>query len=221
VKPRAGRSVRRIFVAVLAAITLAFLAYARWHSNFVHAAHTLLERHPRLAGVHLNIEPLPDGDQNFLKLLDEMRVALPVGKLISVAAYPPPTRWHPLPDVHWEEGYFREVASRCDHLAVMMYDAAQKIPKAYQRLMADWTAEVLDWSQGKSVLLGVPIYDDAGVGYHDPKVEYLRHALLGIHRGLSRKPVPPHYQGVAVYCDWETSNPEWKYFREHFLRAVR
>jgi hypothetical protein len=191
----------------------------RWRSNFVQAARALLDRHPRFAGVHLNIEPLPSGDEDFLKLLDEMRVALPAAKLISVAAYPPPTRWHPFPDVHWEEAYFRQVARRCDQIAVMMYDAGQKIPKTYQRLMADWTVEVLDWSEGKSVLLGVPTYDDAGVDYRDPKVENLENALRGIHRGLSRKPVPAHYQGVAIYCDWETSDTEWKYFREHFLRT--
>ena len=83
--------------------------------------------------------------------------------------------------------------------------------------MADWTVEVLDRSEGKPVLLGVPTYDDAGVGYHDPKVENLRNDLLGIHRGLSRKS-PANYQGVAIYCDWETSESEWNYFREHFLR---
>jgi hypothetical protein len=168
--------------------------------------------------VHLNVEPLPSGDKGFLVLLDEIRVALPPGKLLSVAAYPPPTRWHPFPDVHWEEPYFREVTRRCDQLATMMYDAGLKIPKTYQRLMADWTTEVLEWSDGKPVLLGVPTYDDAGVGYHDPRVENLKNALLGVHRGLLRSPLPKNYQGVAIYCDWETSDSEWAYFREHFLR---
>src|SRR5688572_20150738 len=179
----------------------------------------LLSRHPRLAGVHLNVEPLRSGDKDFLVLLEEIRGGLPPGKVLSLAAYPPPTQWHPFPDVHWEESYFREVARRCDHVAVMMYDAGQKFPKTYQRLMADWTVEVLEWSEGKAVLLGVPTYDDAGVGYHDPKVENLENALLGIHRGLLRKSMAGNYQGVAIYCDWETSDSEWAYFREHFQPA--
>jgi hypothetical protein len=178
----------------------------------------LFQEHPRLAGVQLNVEPMPSGDKAFLVLLEDVRAALPPGKLLSVAAYPPPTSWHPYPDVHWDEPYFREVARRCDQIAVMMYDAAQNLPKAYQRLMADWTLEVLEWSEGKAVLLGVPTYDDAGVGYHDPKVENLPNALSGIHRGLSQKTLPTNYQGVAIYSDWETSEAEWSHFRAHFLK---
>jgi hypothetical protein len=189
-----------------------------WRAAFVTNVQKLFAAHPRFAGVHVNIEPLPSGDTNFLKLLEELRTALPHEKLISVAAYPPPTRWHPYPDLHWDEAYYREVARRSDQLAVMMYDAAQRNSKAYQVLMANWTQEVLAWSDGKSVLLGIPTYDDADVGYHDPKVENLNNALLGIHRGLSRQSVPTNYQGIAVYCEWETSDTEWKHLREHFVK---
>ena len=168
--------------------------------------------------MHLNVEPLPSGDKDFLILLKELRAALPAGKLLSVAAYPPPSRWHPFPDVHWDDHYFREVAQQCDHIAVMTYDAGQKIPKTYQRLMADWTVEVLDWSEGSRSCLASRLYDDSGAGYHDPKVENLRNALVGIHRGLSHRSPATNYQGVAIYCDWETSDAEWAYFREHFLK---
>jgi hypothetical protein len=193
----------------------------KWRATFRANVRQLLTAHPRFAGVHLNVEPLPSGDKDFLLLLDELRAALPAGKILSIAAYPPPTRWHPFPDVHWDQSYFREVARRCDHIAVMMYDAAQKLPKTYQQLMTDWTREVLAWSEGKPLLLGVPTYDDAGVEYHDPKVENLTNALSGIHRGLSRKALPTNYQGVAVYCEWETSPAEWAYFRAHFLKHRR
>lgn len=189
---------------------------AEWRARFSANVQSLIAAHPRLAGVQINVEPLTSGDTNFLQMLDELRAALPKGKLLSVAAYPPPTWWHPYEDVHWDEKYFREVARRSDQMAVMMYDAAQRIPKTYQHLMADWTQEVLAWSEGKPVLLGVPTYDDAGVGYHDAKVENLTNALRGIHRGLSRQPLPTNYQGIAIYCEWETSEVEWQYFREHF-----
>jgi hypothetical protein len=188
-----------------------------WRAGFVADVQNLMTAHARLSGVQINVEPLTSGDLNFLKLLEQLRAVLPRGKLLSVAAYPPPTRWHPYEDVHWEERYFREVARRSDQVAVMMYDAAQRVPKTYQCLMANWTQEVLAWNEGKAVLLGVPTYDDAGVGYHDPRVENLTNALRGVHRGLSRQSVPTNYQGVSIYCDWETSEAEWAYFREHFL----
>ena len=155
----------------------------------------LLEAHPRLAGVHLNVEPLPSADTAFLQFLEEAKARLGPGKALSIAAYPPPTRWHPYPEVHWEESYFRAVARRSDQLAVMMYDTGIRVPKFYQRLMIDWTREVLTWSEGKPVLLGVPSYDDAGVGYHHPHVENLENALLGIHGRLAGGPIPASYQG--------------------------
>lgn len=188
-----------------------------WRARFASEVADLLKRHPRLHGVQLNVEPMPSGDVGFLRLLEETRAALPAGKTLSVAAYPPPTRWQPIPDVHWEESYFREVAQRSDHLAVMMYDTGLRVPKLYQRLMADWTEEILQWSEGKPVLLGVPTYDDAYTEYHRPDVEDLPNALLGIHAGLARRDIPTNYQGVAIYCEWETDRGEWEIWRERFL----
>jgi hypothetical protein len=177
----------------------------------------LLQSHPRLAGVQINIEPMPTGNGDFLILLDELRQAMPAGKIISVAAYPPPTRWHPFPDVHWDENYFRQVARRADQLAPMMYDTAIKWPKVYQHLMSSWTSDVLDWAGDSAVLLGIPVYDDAGVGYHFPKVENLQNALSGIHAGLSKyKSLPKNYAGVAIYCEWEMDQQEWNYFKKNF-----
>jgi hypothetical protein len=178
----------------------------------------LLNAHPRLAGIQVNIEPLASGDEQFLQFLNELHAALPKNKLLSVAAYPPPTRWHPYPEVHWDEFYFRQVARRCDQLAVMMYDTGIRMPKLYQQVMADWTVEVLAWSEGKPVLLGLPTYDDRDSGYHDPGAENLRNVLLGVHSGLDETAHSRSYQGVAIYSEWETDPTEWDYFQKHFLK---
>jgi hypothetical protein len=189
-----------------------------WRKEFVRSAAALLEEYPTLAGVHVNIEPMPSGDPDFLLLLHELRQALPPGKRLSVAAYPPPTRWHPFPEVHWEEAYYRKVAGEADQLAVMLYDTGIRVPKLYQQVMRTWTTEVLDWSAPAEVLLGVPDYDDAGVGYHHPEVENLANALLGVHAGLGRrKPLPAHYAGVALYSEWQTDAREWELFSEEFV----
>ncbi len=193
---------------------------AKWRAEFTGNVRAMLMEHPRFAGIHLNVEPLPSGDANFLQLLRELRTALPPEKILSVAAYPPPTRWHPFEDVHWGEAYFREVANQANQLVVMMYDTGQRNPKTYVKLMADWTPEVLAWSNGKSVLLGIPAYEDPGVEYHYADVENITNALSGIHRGLSRQPLPANYQGVAIYCEWETGEGEWQFFREHFVKPV-
>lgn len=89
-------------------------ANAKWRARFIESIVALLGDHPRLAGVQLNIEPWPSGDPDCLLLLEELRAALPEDRVLSVAAYPPPTRWQPTPEVHWDESYFRAVAERCD-----------------------------------------------------------------------------------------------------------
>lgn len=191
----------------------------QWREAFVASVQKLLAEHPRLAGVQVNIEPWPSGDADLLKLLQELKAALPKGKILSVAAYPPPTRWHPYPDLHWDEAYFREVARHCDQLAVMMYDTGLRYDKLYQRLMADWTQEVLVWAGETEVLLGLPAYEDADVGYHRPEVENQENGLQGIHRGLEDlAEVPDHYQGTAVYCEWEMTEAKWQVYEGHFLR---
>ena len=193
---------------------------AQWRTNFISSVVDLLQNHPRLAGVQLNIEPLPSGNADFLLLLDELRQAMPDEKILSVAAYPPPTRWHPVPEVHWDEPYFRQVAQRANQLAPMMYDTAIKLPKFYQHLMSNWTSEVLTWSGDTQVLLGVPVYDDAEVKYHSPQVENLENALKGIHAGLSKQDsLPKNYAGIAIYCEWEMDQQEWSYFKREFERA--
>jgi hypothetical protein len=189
----------------------------RWRATFIASVADLLRRHPRLAGVQVNIEPMPSADEGFLLLLDELRQALPEGKVLSVAAYPPPTWWHPFPDVHWDEAYFRQVAARADQLAVMMYDTAIRFPKVYQYIMAAWTSEVLAWGREAEVLLGVPAYDDPGVGYHRPSVENLRNALVGIHAALAGfESLPDSYRGIAIYCEWEMDDGEWQQLRAEF-----
>ena len=193
---------------------------AKWRAAFINNIRALLEAHPRFAGIHLNVEPLPSGDTNFLQFLDELRKGIPREKILSIAAYPPPTWWQKAEDVHWDEAYFREVARHSDQMVVMMYDVGQRIPKTYIKLMADWTPEALSWSEGKQVLLGIPVYEDTGVDYHNPKTENIQNALLGIHRGLSRQPLPTNYQGVAIYSEWEMDESKWQLFQNHFLNSA-
>lgn len=193
---------------------------AAWCEAFTASIRELLEAHPRFAGVHINIEPCPSGAQDFILLLEQVRAVLTPDQVLSVAAYPPPTRWHPFPEVHWDETYFTKVASRADQLVVMMYDASLRRPKIYRSLMARWTKQAVEWSGSTDVLLGLPAYDDAHTEYHDPDIENLWNSLAGIHAGLlSYDPLPNNYQGVAIYSEWEMRPNEWETFRSHFLRT--
>lgn len=190
---------------------------SEWRATFCKSVADLFERHPRLAGVQLNIEPMESNEPGYLELLDELRAALPKGKILSIAAYPPPTRWHPYPEVHWEEDFFRQVADRVDLVVPMMYDTGITYPKLYEHLMATWTKEVIDWSGDTAVLLGVPAYDDSGVDYHDPAAENLLHAIRGINAGLnSYEELPKNYRGIAIYAEWTMTPSDWQTLQDEF-----
>jgi hypothetical protein len=196
------------------------LARPEWRGRFAADCADLLVRHPKLAGVHLNIEPCASGSEDLLALLDALRRALPAGKLLSLSAYPPPTSLQPAGEVHWDEPYVRAVARRVDQIAFMMYDSWAQHSWTYQRQMRRWTRETLAWCAPTPVLFGVPAYDDAWAPYHRPDVENVENALLGIHAGLLGE-VPAHYQGVAVYCEWEMNDARWRTLRELFVRPPR
>ena len=194
----------------------------KWRKRFIATSMALLKRHPRLAGVHLNIEPWKTGNQEMLTLLDELRAALPTGKQLSVSAYSPTPFGKPFPELSWNPQYFQEVARRVDQMAVMSYDTSIPLDKVYIWLMGRWTRQILELAatsgaaQPPQILMGAPNYDD-DVIYHRPHVENLETALSGIHEGLSSyAKLPAQYQGVAIYCEWEMDEKEWGEWRGKF-----
>ena len=190
-----------------------------WRTNFIKSCNALLHRHPRLAGLHLNIEPTPDGDPAFLTLLEELGAAIPQDKILSVAAYPPPTRWQNNPNVHWSDVYAQAVAQRVNHVAVMMYDTGLHNPKLYRHLMDTWTTELLTDYPHCELLLGIPAYDDPEP-WHDPACENMQNALAGIHAALNVQPSrPPNYRGIALYAEWEMSPDKWAELHTLFLNT--
>lgn len=164
-------------------------------------------------GVHLNVEPLPDGTEGYLELLRAVREAIGPSAILSVAAYPPITPLHPYRDVHWSLEYTRQVCLVADEVAVMAYDTALASPGAYERLVAQWTRELLATlpspsEGGCEVRMGVPTYED-DEPYHRPEAENVEHALRGILYALAQDPLPRPLDGVAIYASWTTDAREW------------
>lgn len=157
-----------------------------------------------------------------LRLLERLRAALPPGKILSLAAYPPNTGLEPF-KITWSQSYTRQVAARCDQMAFMLYDTSLHDAKIYQWFYARWTKTILDWTRDETteVIFGVPTYGAAGpkLGplYHNPRIENLPNALRGLHRGLSDYgQLPANYAGAAIYCEWETDAAEWQTWRAEF-----
>lgn len=193
--------------------------------RFVASVGELMRRHPRLAGVHLNVEPWKSGDAAMLRLLDDLRAELPSGKILSISGYPPQSEWYPL-RLAWSRDYYRQVASRVDQIAVMLYDTSLHDAKIYQWLYARWARTILSWTRDSQteILLGVPTYGAAGpkLGplYHNPRVENMSNALAGLHRALrDLGDLPADYAGAAIYCEWETDAAEWQIWRRDFSHS--
>lgn len=171
-------------------------------------------------GVQLNIETLPE-QQAYLDLLRAWKAALG-DRVLSVAAYPPPTPFHPYPEVHWSPEFLREVCLIADDLAVMAYDTALSKADDYTTLVAEWTAMLARLPPpeqgGCTVRIGVPSYED-DEPWHRPDAETLAAGIAGVRRGLLT-PVPAHVRGVAIYASWTTDAKEWAiYDREWRGRA--
>jgi len=182
-----------------------------WRRNFIASAGELLTKHPRFAGVQINIEPMPSGNADLLRLLNELR-PVTAGKTLSVAAYPPPTNWHRFPEVHWQVGYIHKVADRCDQMAIMMYDTSIPLEKIYTDLMIDWTRTLAGATAMSDceLILGIPAYEDAGVGYHHPRAENISSAL----RGISAADRNDRIGGIAIYSEWEMNDSKWREWRQ-------
>ena len=181
-----------------------FLAHCRW--LVAAGAH----------GVHINIEPLPDGRADFLAFLRRVKATIGPERTLSVAAYAPRSWWHPLQSGRWSMDYAEAVAREADELAFMAYDTSCRLPKVYTALVADWTRRLAarlppPSAGGAEILIGLPSYEDE-TSTHRPRVENLAAGLAGVRRALAGRPVPEAFRGVAIYADWTTDEEEWAAF---------
>ena len=175
-------------------------------------------------GVHLDPEPIIDGDQDVLVLLDELRASLGASATISIAAR---RIWpiYPAIDcplvgyVAWGTKYYQEIASRVDQIAVMIYDSALPLPILYRQ----WTRfQVIALSQtlhsyDVQLFIGVPTSEEH-TWTHWPNAEQMESGLHGIVDGLNdRQAHPAAVTGVAIYPYWEASAEEWGTYEKLWL----
>ena len=176
-------------------------------------------------GVFLNIEPVWDGDENFVELLRKVRLRLGESVPISVAV---PPDWSPLnanipvpelilPGTEWSRAYKQNVALLSDQMAIMGYNSGLTAASDYEEWMAyqvqTFAEAVSELGEGTMLLIGIPTYDAEPPG-HDPEVENVVTALNGLRAGLAAAgPAADWVQGAAIYADWETDAAEWEQFQ--------
>lgn len=168
-------------------------------------------------GVQWDYEPCPDGDPSFLSLLTETRAAMPKGSFLSTAVpccYP-----FPFTRFGWSEPYYRDVAHRCDQMAVMAYDTGVYFPRAYVSLVRFQMERVTRAASGTpcKVLIGLPTYEE-GLRSHNPRAENLALGLTAVRSAFRED--NGAFQGVAVFADYTTDEDEWDTFQKLWVPQI-
>lgn len=170
-------------------------------------------------GVQWDYEICDNPNPHLLSLLRETRAALPVGKSLSAAV----PMWLPaaLQRWGWSEEDFAHMAVPCDQLAVMCYDSAMYLPRAYVWLVRQQaihvTRAVARGNPRCRLLLGVPTYARGGAS-HQAWAENIRMALKGVCEGLAdARAETAVFAGVAPFADYTTQEEEWEAYRALWL----
>jgi glycosyl hydrolase family 18 (putative chitinase) len=163
-------------------------------------------------GIHLNVEPVAEGDHDFLALLRALRTAVGEKTLSVSAIRPGPVPVPFAPNFFWTPEYYARVGGIVDQLVVMAYDTALPTAPLYRRYVA-WSATAVTRTLDRAsprvrVLLGVPTYDETGV-MHRGGVETPDNAIPGIVAGLRGLGTGGTFEGVALYAEWTTDADEW------------
>ncbi len=178
-------------------------------------------------GVHLNIQPVADGDEGFLDVIRAVRTQIGTDAVISVAVSPD---WTPLgdemplppliePGTVWSDEYKQNVALLADEVVVMAFnstfnDSSASIPAHYSQWMAYQVTTYADIGAevGTGVIIGVPAYA-AALPQHDPQIENLESALAGVRLGLGQAGDNAiAIQGVAIFAEWGMGEADWTRF---------
>lgn len=165
-------------------------------------------------GIHLNVEPINNGNVEYLALLRALRTAVGPGRVLSLAAIRPGPIGIPLaPNFVWSPDYYGRVAAVADQIVIMAYDTAIPTPPLYRRYLAWATASVagalVASGSDARVLMGVPTYEDYGL-MHRAGVETAENALLGVVDGLRGLGAGGTFEGVALYAEWTTDAHDWE-----------
>ncbi|MEU2913645.1 glycosyl hydrolase family 18 protein [Streptomyces massasporeus] len=178
-------------------------------------------------GIHIDLEPMPSGDRDYLTLLDALRrETRSRNAQLSVAAH----QIDPLPHLHtvfglftehpkwWSQEFFGQVARRVDQIAVMSYDTAQPLEGTYGGFVAQQTSLALEVTPPSTdLLMGLPFYYESNFD-HWGHAETVPAAVRGVRLGLSRTDADRANFGVALYIDFAAAEADWRAYKEDWVR---
>ncbi|WP_443072009.1 hypothetical protein [Streptomyces sp. WMMC1477] len=202
------------------------LANARSRDGIVASARAVMEL--GFDGVHLDLEPLRSGDEDYLRLLERLgTVVHGYDGVLSVAAH----QIDPLPGLHraaqalagrgkwWSQSYFGQVTRRVDQIALMSYDAPTPAESLYGGYVAQQTRLALEVTPQDTVLLmGLPFFHPNDLLH---RAETVDAAVRGVRLGLGRGDADRERFGVALYVDFAATEEDWAAYRRGWVAPAR
>src|SRR5581483_1028664 len=110
-------------------------------------------------GVHVDVEPVDDGNVEYVALLNALRTAIGPDRIVSVSAiHPGPTTIPAVRNFLWTSSYYKRLAAVADQIVVMVYDTGLPTTALYRRYVS-YAAQLMTTALGPNahtrVLLGV------------------------------------------------------------------
>ncbi len=170
-------------------------------------------------GIHVNIEPVNDGNDDFLALLRALRTAVGHDRILSLSAIrPAPYRAARGAQLRVEHRLLPASGpgGRSDRGHGLRHRAPH--PGLYRRYVAyaaeAGTAAILQAGSRARLLLGVPTYDETGLMHRCTAWRRPENAILGIVAGLRGLGGGGTFEGVALYAEWTTDADEWSVYEK-------
>lgn len=169
------------------------------------------------SGVHYDLEPVANGDQNFLRLLATTSKLRPRPDPLSVSV----PKLEPLPGlrllwqitgvgpVFWTPGYLTKVSGMVDQVALMTYDTTMPFPSWYGGYLVRETELALGAVPARvGLLIGVPCYHYTTIT-HIASAETVAAATHGIRIALTAAGRGRKNVGVALFADYSATPADW------------
>ncbi len=198
---------------------------AQWRDHFVQAIGRLHGCGVR--GVHLNIEPIRDGDEDYVALLRLLRRQFDGEFFLSHATRrvsPWGNECRLTAGEFWSREFYRATMAQSDQGVLMGYNTTLQTPKLYGAYLRHQTEQLLAWATDMPqhhVVIGIPAYDKHTYLFNS-FAENVPVAVRAVRAALENTDgmVRTSFEGIAVYADWHMDADEWHQIQTHWLRPA-
>lgn len=179
-------------------------------------------------GILLDVKPLYNENDDFIRLIRSVRSAIGLEKPIAVAVPADLTPTDPglvplttiAPGTMWSANYKQRVMVSADEIVLLMYQSYRQDTLDYINWVAYHVETYINLlGSNTRVLVSVPNYGGPSAA-HNPSVETMSAALDGVILGMSRlaEDNKPLLTGVAIFSDEDLSQSQWRIYRETWLQ---